>query len=393
MRRNLFACIALPLLSWSGSAQSPTPFKSYKTQEDYCRENPKMPTCINGRPIGDALEKTLYKPPAKTPSLGAGARGTSPSQVRPEMSPVTEVTLQDWRFSHPAPAMLISLNIGSLTRSPIWATLLPALGAGPEDIEKARVALSDVGQLLISVTANGTTNPSVLMLARGNVDGALSALLRSGSGMQARRLDAITMLIGDINSLEHANLRIRSKLERTTWNPLQQAATREALKYDAWIGVDPRHLASITSALGGGSNPGLAALAQMRGVSIGLYLREQIRMEALLDAASPDMAERMLAAYRQAEAKQGGKDPMGGQVWATIEGAKLRFIQIVEASRLRDVPGLDATTAKLIGSQIAPLIQALAGSGSRSASAAAPKPAQGAIVIQGLAGGPKELPV
>src|SRR5207249_244946 len=125
---------------------------SYKAQEDYCRENPKMPTCINGRPIGDALERTLYKPPAKTPSPGAGARGTSRSQARPEMSPVTEVTLQDWRFSHPAPAMLISLNIGSLTRSPIWATLLPALGAAPEDIEKARVALSDVGQLLISVT-------------------------------------------------------------------------------------------------------------------------------------------------------------------------------------------------------------------------------------------------
>jgi hypothetical protein len=180
---------------------------------------------------------------------------------------------------------------------------------------------------------------------------------------------------------------MRSSGARTTWNALQKTATREALKYDAWIGFDPSHLASMASAVGGGSRPELAMLANLRGLSVGLYLRDQIRLEAALEAPSPETADRMLAAYQQMEAKrQGARDPMGGQVWATVDGAKLRFILIVEPSRLKDLPILDPATAQMIGPQITPLIQALAGLGSapRSASATSPKPAQGAIVIQGL---------
>src|SRR5207245_1428201 len=108
--------------------------------------------------------------------------------------------------------------------------------------------LSDVGQLLISVASSGTANPSVLMLAEGNVDGAFGAVLRSGAGMQAKHLDAITMLVGDAHSMEMANLRMRSTGAPTTWNPLRKAATREALKYDAWIGLAPGHIASMASA-------------------------------------------------------------------------------------------------------------------------------------------------
>jgi len=116
-------------------------------------------------------------------------------------------------------------------------------------------------------------------------------------------------------------------------------------------------------------------------------------MEASLDAPSPDVAERMLAAYQQAEAKRPA--PKGRQVWVTVEGAKLRYIEIVELSRLKDLTVLDASTAQMLGPQIAPLIQALTGLGSAQGSAAAPSPKpaqQGAIVIQGLDGGPKEIP-
>ena len=67
----------------------------------------------------------------------------------------------------------------------------------------------------------------------------------------------------------------------------------------------------------------------------------------------------------------------------TAEGSKLQYIEIVDAKELKG--GLDPTVAQMLGPQIGPLIQALAGSGStaRSASAAPPKP-RGAIVIQGL---------
>src|SRR5258708_38856039 len=111
------------------------------------------------------------------------------------------------------------------------------------------------------------------MLARGNVDGALGSILKSGAGMQSKRLDAATMLIGDASSLQFANLRMRGTAGRTSWNSLQQAATREALKYDVWIGVDPRHLTSIASSLVGSPIPA-PVLAAIRRLSLRVDLRD-----------------------------------------------------------------------------------------------------------------------
>jgi hypothetical protein len=365
------------LLAWGGSAQLPLP-KAYNTQEDYCRENPKMPTCINGKPMKMIDLSSVYKMPAPS-----GAQSAAPTRSRrTQEQPAAPMGLADWRFSHSSPAMLISLNLGSLLQSPVWAPLFSSLGATGTDSEKVRAALSDIGQILLSIQ-NGTATPSVLMLAKGNVDSAMGALLRSGSGMQSKRLDAITLLIGDAQSLEFASLRLRGPAGRETWNPLKQTATLEAMKYDAWVGVDPRHLAALAAAFGGGANPSLAMLGNLRGFSMGIYLRDQIRIEAALEAPSADVAARLLAAYQQSAAKQPVKDKE--QVWVTTEGAKLRYIQIVELSQLKSVPGLDGAVSQVLGSQITPVIHALAGMGSRSsATATAPKAAQGGIVIQGL---------
>jgi hypothetical protein len=98
----------------------------------------------------------------------------------------------------------------------------------------------------------------------------------------------------------------------------------------------------------------------------------------------------MLAAY---QAKQQTVRAPIGQEWVTTEGSKLRFIEIVDVGRLKSLPGFDAATAQM-APQIAPLIRALAGMGSapQSDSVAPSQPAQGAIMIQGLEGGTKEIP-
>src|SRR5258706_15326133 len=132
MIRILFAVIGLTLRCSSGFAQSAGGFKSYKTREDYCRDNPKMPTCIDGRPIKNIDLGTvgIYKPPTGGSATSGAARGTArpqqhqqPAQARSAV----EITLQDWRFSHQSPAMLININIKSLLQSPIWTTLFSAL--------------------------------------------------------------------------------------------------------------------------------------------------------------------------------------------------------------------------------------------------------------------------
>jgi hypothetical protein len=203
------------------------------------------------------------------------------------------------------------------------------------------------------------------------------------------------MLLGDAGSFEMAANRMRSDFARMPLNLLQQTAVREAQKYDIWVGVDPRHLASLASALGAVPNQGFAVLSNFRAISVCLYLRDQIRMEAALDAGSPDIANRLLANFQQKDTRQ--QDPLGTQVWSSVEGSTVRFIAIVDANRLRTVPGFDAARAQMTGWQMAPLIRALAGlDAARESTPAEPSatsaPTPAAIVIQGLAGGPKELP-
>jgi hypothetical protein len=149
------------------------------------------------------------------------------------------------------------------------------------------------------------------------------------------------------------------------------------MKYDIWIGFDPGSVGSL------GAGPSFAGLSSMRGLSVGLYLRDQVRVEALIDAPSPEIANRMLAAYKQKG---------GSQTWVTAEGSQVRYIEIAEGSRLKEAMALDAATSQLIGAKIAPLIQALASAPRPTEAAAIAKPQGGAIVIQGLAGGPKVLP-
>jgi len=163
-------------------------------------------------------------------------------------------------------------------------------------------------------------------------------------------------------------------MARSTSNALQQAATREALKYDAWFGVDPRLLASLASARGAAANQLFSSVANLRGCFFGLYLRDQIRLEVVLETPSPDIADRMLTAYHQKP--QGGNSIMGGQTWLTAEGAQLRLIEIVEARGLKEIPGLDAGLAQMIGPQMAQLIQTLASKNSAPTAPTA-KPSQG----------------
>src|SRR2546427_654510 len=82
MMRILFGLMSLTLLSSSGFGQSAGGFKSYKNQEDYCRDNPKMPTCIKIGPVGDLTGIGIYKPPTGAPASSGSARGTAPARQR-----------------------------------------------------------------------------------------------------------------------------------------------------------------------------------------------------------------------------------------------------------------------------------------------------------------------
>jgi hypothetical protein len=399
MIRRILGFAALLLVTGAIFAQSTGGFKFPKNPDDYCRDNPKMPTCIKMAPIPPGV---LTGVPAGKPTPGAGGGAPAqPRQSRPMSSapaysgPVSAVALHDWRFSHSSPGMLININIKSLLQSPIWNVMFGSL-LQEADLDKARAALGDIGQILVSMSPNHTSSPSVLMLAKGNVDSALGAMLRSSAGMQAKRLDEYTLLVGDPSSMEMVDLRINNRFPRTTYNALQQTATVESQKYDIWIGADPRNLGSMASMFGA-SSQAAQAMSILRGVSMGIYVRDQIRVEIGIEAPSPDAAQKMLAAYQQEEArkKNGEKDAFAGQTWVSAQGSKLQFIGIADLTELKTDPEFQAMLSKLIGPQVGPALQALAARGASPRPASeAPKTQPGVIMIQGLdAGSPKQLPV
>ncbi len=353
-------------------------------------KDPNYRLCYAGDVKDGSRMPTPQTAPMRPITPTAGVSRTSPTAAQPANDPVSAMALQDWRFSHPTPALLVSINFGSSLQSPLWASLLSALGAGGEElkvaaIERARSALGGIGQLLVSISFNGTQNPSALVLAKGNVDSAASTWLISSPGTQFKRIDAVTTLAGDPNSIALASLRMQSRIPQTTFNPLQQAATREALKYDAWIGLDPKQMASFAPSFGREANPVLGIMGSLRGISIGLYLRDQLRIEAVFETQSPDMAARLLAAYQdqaKAASRQGFR-AWGSATWMVVEGASLRFTEIVDAGHLKEVAALNPAVAKMIGPQISSLVQGLAQSKPQSAAAVDSKTPQGKILIQG----------
>jgi hypothetical protein len=353
-------------------------FKSYKTQEDYCRDNPKAPTCIKTGPmdLSSITNPGYHNPNAKSSPSRATKPRPTPQAMPALVNLPPQTGLQDWRFSHTSPAMLMNINITSLAASPLWNNIAPSLGLTPGDLGNVRAALTGVGQLLVSIVPNGRLAPSVLTLAKGQIDGALGDWLKSGGGSQALRLDPITLLVGDPNALAFAKMRLRNADARAS-STLQATATEEAMKYDLWVGLDPRQLASMASVFGTPSTNALNAFAQLRGISLGFYLRDQIRIEALVEAPSPEIAERMLAAYENAPQQE------TGQIWTSVEGTRLRYIEIVDPAKLSNSPMFDDAISKTMLVKLAPLFQSLARQ-SPSKAPVAPRPSTGAIVIQGL---------
>src|SRR5437867_9016629 len=79
---------------------------------------------------------------------------------------------------------------------------------GSSDNRICPIALSDGRAFSKSAAGTGSSvpqigdfssdpMPSVLILAKGEVDGPAGAWLRSGEGLQGKRLDAATLLVGD----------------------------------------------------------------------------------------------------------------------------------------------------------------------------------------------------
>jgi hypothetical protein len=176
------ASVALP--------QQAKPFPSYKTQEEYCAANPKMPTCIklNWDPkklnVSGMTDEQLesIRRLSGTSKSGPVRRTVTTASAASAKVDVIPVALAagktDWRFAHPNAAALISLNIRAILSSPALESLFSQFtgqltaqfpGLNPSDLSKTRALLSSVDRICVSVQSGGAT-PETVALITGHFD-------------------------------------------------------------------------------------------------------------------------------------------------------------------------------------------------------------------------------
>jgi hypothetical protein len=228
----------------------------------------------------------------------------------------------------------------------------------------AKGMLGKITEIRFSLLENGTKEPDVVALITGSFDESIAALLAQ-TNAKYLRLEEHTFLFGNGPSLDLAAARM--KQATPLLQPRALAGTETLTGYDLWIS---------------GKLPGIAAAKgfslDVRGLALGVSLHDNVELELAMEAASPAAAQSLLKSAYDAEAALAA--PFKGLLQSFVDGNTAHFrLNVphelaIEAIRTRATPALSASNT----SQPLP---------------AAPKPPRATIVIQGLDGGPREIPL
>ncbi len=314
------------------------------------------------------------------------AQNGAPRRLSPSRAPKTiRMDEPDWRFAHPNPTFLASINIGTLMRSAlmdaIWKRGAEQAGSAVSaaDIEKARAFFADVDRICISIRpgAKGQADGLILFTGRFEND-PLTALLQSAKGVTWRRIDASSILLGQEASLASALRRLAAPPSGLPANGLFQKA-KDLMDNDIWITGAPGLQAGASDAMGG-----------IRNFSLGVSYQRDFRMDLAMESATAQGVEQILAAYGQAQVEM-TKSPEKRTLWEQVSryvhverpsATGVRFTVYVAESEMN--PKFTQGIAALIGS----------GSGAGEAPANSPAaPERKSVVIYGLDDEPRDVPL
>ena len=301
MRRFLSSaaiCLLLSgmLLPQAAAAQG-IGFKSYKTYEEYCFDNPKAPTCVNGKPLKmeDFNKGLLYKPRVVP-------RGPRVQTIQP-MPPVTQ-TLQlraDWRFAHPGAELLAGIDVAALRQSQTVRNLLAKLAAEPQiapaELDKMLAQASGVDQAWLSLRAG-----DFLLLLQGRLE-LPPGFVKLPNGMTSYRISNSAVVLGREESVAAAVQRLKGRTSAQASAALPKIAELSGANQLWFIGTAALIQQALkqaqparpgTPTAGGRATPA-PVTADLTGFSVGMRLRDGYHMDALLKFSSPAAARRMFA--------------------------------------------------------------------------------------------------
>ena len=232
-------------------------------------------------------------------------------------------------------------------------------------IGMAKSTLSGIREIRFSLLDNGTPEPDVVALIEGHFDESLIAMLGQADA-KYRRMDNNTFLFGNGPSLEKAAARMA--LTTPLLQPRALAGTEALASYDLWLSGNLPDLAMVK---------GLKL--DVRGLALGLSLHDNLEMELAMDTPSPAAAEALLKSAHEAEAAQPVQ--YRGMLRSFADGNTARFrVNVPREAALEAMRTRTASPTVTASNTPQPL-------------SVAPKPRRSTILIQGLEGGPREIPL
>ncbi|HEY4363878.1 MAG TPA: hypothetical protein VGN17_23115 [Bryobacteraceae bacterium] len=309
----------------------------------------------------------------------------------------------DWRFAHPDAAIRASINVQTLLKSPVIASIKDQV---PKE-QQAQVAmglalLSSIDRVSLSMAAPAVKpadgkpfDPDVLAVVSGGFDAGFLQSMLAGSGSagttQVKQVDAHTVLVG-------SNTSFAASLRRLSGG-LKSSGADELESNDVWLWADLNQLNKLPD-----------TNLQMEGLksfSFGVNLGENVDLNLIATAADAAGAQKLLETFNFLM-KQSGMPADSAAMLAKaldmrVDGTKLRvhFAPPPEMIKAAQQQASGGAGGGLSPASLQPLLGMLGLGGGNAAGggpAAAPQKANepppsngGKIMIYGLDDGPKEV--
>jgi hypothetical protein len=220
----------------------------------------------------------------------------------------------DWRFAHPKPDLLLSINVGKIVRSPFLAQSLQESFNMKSDVDRAKLDLilkmvGTVERVQVSLKSTQVKNDlDYLVLVTGNLDGMVRQMLTQQSKnatVVSKELSPTAILFGKPDTIDQAVHRASGTATPYISSDLSSS--------DLWIAGD-------TGLMQAASNtplpPGADALKRF---ALGMNFSDPLELNANLSMKDADGAEKMIAMYNLLTA-QAGQTP---ETAALVSAAKI----------------------------------------------------------------------
>lgn len=331
----------------------------------------------------------------------------APAHTTPALKPaMTELSKVDWRFAHPKPDLLLSMNVGKIVRSPYLAQSLQESFNMTSDVDKAKLDLilkmvGTVERVQVSLRSTQVKNdPDYLILVTGNLDGMVRQMLTQqsqGAAVVSREVSPNAILFGKAGLIDQAVQRMSGTTTPYIASDLSSS--------DLWIAGDAGLLQGTTN---GPLPPGVDALKRF---ALGLNFGDPLELNANLSMANEDGAEKMVAMYNLLTA-QAAQSPEAAALASAAkidhQGSEVHFRFSAPLSMLQSQmkSASQGTGAAGLGAGQLPALLGMLGMSQPASPAVAPAapatpspvvaPAPipqppGKIMIYGLDDGPREV--